>query len=283
MNRVGIICYRGEKRHHLFDSYFYAVQNLYGTPKTISNFHDLDDVEMVFIGDDHYGYNKLIWKKDRFLIKANRLGIKIVVLTNERILGSKFPWNKEDYEILTKFEHLYHYANDADDCEMLGVRVNRTAPSVFFKDSFINCEKKDKMVFIGKMDCPMDSYAERKVLLNELKKKIDIDIFPPELVHWQDYVKLISGYRFIFSPLGNGNFFPMRFYEALACHSIPVHQVKDNTLKYYDIEAGFNDCIFFKDIEELPEKLKSCTLEKSHNMIWMEENLRKLLMADGLL
>jgi hypothetical protein len=81
----------------------------------------------------------------------------------------------------------------------------------------------------------------------------------------------ISGYRFVFCPLGNGNFITLKFYEALMVGSIPVHQVRDNTLNYYPIERDMDDCIFFKDLQELELKLKKFNLKSSHNLIFQED------------
>jgi hypothetical protein len=96
-------------------------------------------------------------------------------------------------------------------------------------------------------------------------------------------MKTIAGYRFVLSPIGNGNFFTMRFYETLAVGSIPVHQIRNNTLQYYDLEAKFDDCIYFEEPLELKEKIYNFTPLVSHNKLWMEDNVEMLLKKDGLL
>jgi hypothetical protein len=284
MSKVGIVCDTRFARHHLFESYQHAVLNLYGETRTINSVKDLKGIQLLFIGDDHYGYNKLIWKTPDFIHYCNSHKIKVVALTNETILNSYFPWNVTDLHDLHSFEQLYHYVNDADDCYLLTLQVNRTAPSIFFKDKFpTDIPKKDKMVFIGTIDCPRNSYHGRKELLEKARKIIDIDIIPATIENWEEYVRIIAGYRFVFSPLGNGNFFPMRFYEALAVESIPVHQVRDTTLSVYTEESSFTDCIFFNNLSDLQEKLSNFTVLRSENKIWMEDNLRTNLTKDGLL
>ena len=96
-------------------------------------------------------------------------------------------------------------------------------------------------------------------------------------------MQTIARYRFVLSPIGNGNTFPMRFYEVLLVKSIPIHQIRENTLKYYDIEAEYDDCIYFKEPEELQDKIKESTLLTSHNEFWLEDYIKKLLTEDGLL
>lgn len=282
MKGVGIICDFDYSRHHLFKSYFYSINNLYGKPHIIKSIDDLQyPMDLLFIGDDHYGPHKAIWRNDRFVDECNRLKINVIALTNERILDSFFPWNKEDFIFLRKFDNLTHYANDVDDCIKLGLKINRQAMSRSLQSLGFTPEKKNKMVFIGNTNCK--SYQERKMVLNEVKKYIDIDIIASTIPTWEEYMNVIAGYRFVLSPIGNGNFFPMRFYETLAVGSIPVHQVRDNTLSYYKIEAGFDDCIFFKETTELKEKIKNFAILESHNRLWMEDNLEVLLRKDYLL
>lgn len=281
MTKAGIICDITYTRHHLFRSYYYSIKNLYGKVKLVNSISDLQDVDILFIGDDHYGPHKQIWMTALFRDYCNGNGVHVVFLTNERILNSFFPWNEEIYAQSCGFKYRTHYANDINDCKQLGMEVNRTAMSMAlkFKDEFVN--KKDKMVFVGSSTCR--SYKERANVLKDIKKVIDVDIITDDIPMWDDYIKLIAGYRFVFSPIGNGNFFPMRFYEALAVHSIPVHQVRSDTLDYYKVEKKFDDCIFFESVKEVKDKLYNFTLSRSHNVLWMEDNLMDLLIKDKLL
>jgi hypothetical protein len=281
---IGIICDLSYMRHHLFKSYYHSVKNIYGQiPKVINSIQDLKGIQILFIGDDHYSPHKTVWQSKDFIEYCNINGIQVVVMTNESIVHTYFPWNLEDLKKLNRFKYLYHYGNDGDDCWELGLKLNRTAPSIWFKPEFtVPIPKKDKIVFIGKTECPKNSYQSRKQLLTELQKIVEVDIIESNIPSWQDYVKLIAGYRFVLSPLGNGNFFPMRFYEALAVGSIPIHQVKKDTLETYWVEAKFDDCIFFEHPNELKVKIQNCEFEKSHNMFWMEENLKINLIKDQL-
>lgn len=281
MHRVGIICDINYTRHHLFQSYFHAVKNLYEDVVIVKNLEDLKQVaDMLFIGDDHYAPHKEVWMNDEFITYCNGNKIRVVALTNEKILNSYFPWNKEIYNQLSRFEYLVHYANDVEDCHKLGLRVNRTAMSrsIIFEKS---AEPKiDRAIFVGNTKCK--SYRERVGVIEQAEAFIPIDVLH-DIPTWSAYMRIISRYRFVFSPIGNGNFFPMRFYEALAVGSIPIHQVRSDTLDYYTIEREYDDCIFFKDIDELRMKLEGFSLQKSHNVLWMEDNLTELLTKDKLL
>jgi hypothetical protein len=282
---VGIICDLAYTRHHLFQSYFHAVENLYDDITVIHNVADLKEVDnLLFIGDDHYEPHKQVWMQPEIINYCNNNGIRVVALTNERILDSHFPWNVEGLKFLRQYNNLTHFANDVDDCEKLGLCLNRTAPSRHFAPELSSTvEKKNKAVFVGRTNCK--SYIERQGIMRKIGGIIDIDIITTKsgIATWKEYVETIAGYRFIFSPIGNGNFFPMRFYEALAVGSIPIHQVRNNTLKYYDIESKFDDCIFFEDISELGKKIHNCTIQRSHNVLWMEDNLVEQLTKSKLL
>lgn len=279
---VGIIFDTTYTAHHLFYSYFFSVSNIFGLTKNVKTLKDLDGIEMLFIGDDHFESHKKVWQQEGFIEKCNADGIKVVVFTNERILESFFPWNKDNLIKLKKFKNLYHYAIDVDDCKKLGLKLNRQSLSRTFRDeiSFKDIEKKNKVVFIGRTNGK--SYRERRIILDYIQKVIEVDIIEAKIPEWEDYMRTIAGYRFVLSPIGNGNFFPMRFYEALAVYSIPIHQVRENTLDLYDIERGYDDCIFFSRPKDIKAKIQNCTLTRSHNMIWMEDNMETLFNQDNL-
>ena len=71
------------------------------------------------------------------------------------------------------------------------------------------------------------------------------------------YLNRISTYKYVLSPLGNGNFVPMRYYESLFVNSIPLQQSTDNILNKFQDEITNNRGIFFKGIDDLIEKLKT--------------------------
>jgi len=52
MRNVGIICDINYERHHLFRSYFNAVKNIYGKVSIVKEVSDLENIDILFIGDD---------------------------------------------------------------------------------------------------------------------------------------------------------------------------------------------------------------------------------------
>jgi len=280
---VGIICDLKYTRHPLFKSYYYAFESLLGELRLVTEIKDLNDLTLLIIPDDHWDVHRNVWKQEGFIDACNERNINVLVISNEKMLNSFFPWNEENLVLLNKFNNLYHYAGDVEDCISLGLPLCRTALSIRFKPTKEIPVKQDKLVFLGNTYCLLDSYRERKKLLWDLNGVIDIDIIPSNVPTWEEYMDILSQYRFVFSPMGNGNGFSMRFFEALAVGSIPVHQVGKNTLVFHDIEATFKDCIYFQNAEEVADKIKNCTLQRSYNEIWLEDFLRTLLTKDKLL
>jgi len=285
MKLVGLICDLKFTRHPIQLSYYHSITSLYQNVKDVKNVKDLDDIELLFIGDEHFGPNNIIWKNINFINKCNELNIKVIVFNNERIMDSFFPWNVQNQEYVNKFNNLYQYVSDIDDVIKLNKKFNRMPPSKFLKNVIGDIEvsnKLNKAVFIG--NTSGNSYAERRKILQDINQIIEVDIIKTDNNrNWENYVKKMAEYRFVISPLGNAHFFPMRFYEILLARSIPIQQIKSNTLDYYDIESKFDDCIFFENIEELKDKIDNFKLNYSHNMLWQEDNIENLLTGDNLL
>jgi len=282
--KVGIICDLDFSRHPQFKSYYYALETLYGKiPILVKDKKDLVNLDLLIIGDDHYDGHKKIIEQPGFINVCNTLNIPVVVLTTERIFDSFFAWNIDNYNKIKQFKNLHHYTADVDDCEKLGTGIHRISISKKYKDIYKIKDKKNAIIFVGSTRCKMGSYDERRRLLEKMKKEINLEIIDSGLPAWEDYIRTIAQYRFVFSPLGNGNFLPTRFYETLAVGSIPVQQVRHNTLKYYDIESNFKDCIFFEDEVEVKYLLKDYSFENSTNELWTEDNLKMILKKEGFL
>lgn len=283
--KAGIIADLDYSKHISFKNYYHAIKNLYNGVVVVKTIDDIDNINILFIGDDHYGKHRNIFMQEGFPDKCNKNDIRVVVFTTERTFNTVYPWNEGNYhELRNKFKNLTQYMTDVDDCIKTGAKLNRTLPSVFFKDPVKTVEDKiDKIVFIGTTEGYNDCYKNRRTLLSEIVKTRTIDIITTPIPLWEDYMRKLSQYRFVLAPKGNCNAFSLRLYDALLVHSIPIQQIEANTLDYFDTEASFDDCIFFETIDEMEDKIKNCNFVRSHNEFWMEDYLRKLLSKDGLL
>ena len=238
MSKIGIICDFNNLVHPLARSYYWSVFNLYGqAPIIVTNANDLNGIDLLFVGDNLYGPHKTILQSQRFIQRCNDQRIKVVVFTTEKMFDGFFPRAVDDTKRIQKIRNLYHYAVDPDDCKKLGIKLCRNALSKHFAPALSSLakHKTDTTIFIGHTGQHCKSYTERDKVLHDVN--IPISIQSPTVRTWEEYMTMLSAHRFVFSPIGNGNHFVMRFYEILAVGSIPIHQVRSNTLEYYDIEA----------------------------------------------
>jgi len=279
--KIGLICDIDYDHHILFKNYYYALTSLYKNIKIVKDVNDLYDIEMLIIANDHFESHKIIWKNDLFINCVNTLDLKVVVFSTERIMDSFFPWNVDNQRNLEKFKNLYQYVL-VDDINKLNKKHHRCLISKFYKNIVnIPDEKINKAIFIGSTNS--HSYINRIELLSKIGKILPIDIIDSKNDNWIDYIKTLSKYRFVFSPMGNMDGFPLRFYETLLVKSIPIQQINPIHLSKYDIESKFDDCIFFYTVEELDEKIKNFNLTRSYNELWLEDHIEELLKNDNLI
>jgi hypothetical protein len=255
----GILTNLEYDKHWIFKNYYYSLVNVYGEDNVtrVENINDLNNIKVLFIGDEHFMPNKYIWMNDNFINKCNELKIRVFIFNNEKIFNSMFPWNEDIQKNVNKFNYCDQIVYDVDDSDLMGVNVNKTYMSKYFLGGVnIATEKNDKIVFIGNFS--NNTYDNRKTFLNEIKNRVDIDILQSDSNLTMDqYLNRISTYKYVLSPLGNGNFVPMRYYESLFVNSIPLQQSTDGIINKFQNEIINNRGIFFKDIDDLIEKLKS--------------------------
>lgn len=246
-------------KHWIFKNYYYSLINVFGDTNVsrVENIGDLDKIKVLFIGDEHFIPNKEIWMNETFINKCNELKIHVFIFNNEKIFNSMFPWNEDIQKNVNKFNNFNQIVYDVEDSVLLGTEINKTYMSKYFLNELnISNEKEDKIVFIGNFKD--HTYSNRRVFLDEIKNKLDIDILQSDKNLTMDqYLNKISSYKYILSPLGNGNFVPMRYYESLFVNSIPLQQSTDLIINKFENEVKKNRGIFFTDIDELIEKLKN--------------------------
>lgn len=277
---VGIICDLTFEKHIGINNYFYAINNIFENVKLVNDTNDLDDIDILFIGNEHFQPHRKIWQSQLFQKKCNLNNIKIVIFSCERIFNSSFSHNVEIQKSLQQFDNLYQYAIDVDDVEILGCNLLQASISKKYSDVITHQDKENKCAFLGRTDC--FSYGERKDLINNINKDIEI-VFLKKQEKWVDYIKELSKYRFVLSPLGNANSLNLKFYEILLAKSIPIQQIRNNTLLHYKEESKFDDCVFFENVCEIKNKIINCTLQTSINMVYLESHITKLLKKDKII
>jgi hypothetical protein len=258
------------------------VHSLFPEAIIVSNKSQLLNLDLLIIGDDHYDRHKELLQSPGFIDCINTLNLPVMVMTTEKIFGSYFPWNEENYRILRTINNLYHHTADIDDCIRLKTSLHRITISNKYKDIYRTDKKKNELIFVGSTHCTQGSYERRRLLLIKLEELLPVTVIDKEIPKWEDYMRKIAEYRFVLCPLGNSNFFPTRIWEVLAVGSIPVQQITPEMMEWYDVESKFDDCIYFQELKEAKDKMDACTIKTSHNEYWAEDNLIKLLTEDGL-
>ena len=279
MKKIGLICDLEFTKHMQFKNYYYALLSLYKEIKMVKDICDLDGLDIVFIGGANHGPHMDICLKEGFIDKCNELNITVLLVSVEKIISTLYPKHLERYNIIAKSKKFIHYAYDIEDCQRFGVPLFRLAMSKYYKDKIETNigAKEDAIIFVGVQ------YQWRKPIIDYVRNNFKSDIYHSPFRTWDDYMRMLSTYRFVLSPLGDANGLVTKFYEILLVNSIPIQQVKSNTLQYYDIEAKFPDCIFFEKVKELPKKIENFKLSYSQSEIWLEDIFEKLLKQDNLL
>jgi hypothetical protein len=277
---AGIVCDLNFTSHIGISIYYYAIKNLFNNVKIIKNVDDLKNINILFIGNEHFHPHRIVWEQNKFQAFCNENKIKVVVFSSERIFNSAFPHNEQIQRNLIKFNNLFQFNYDADDLDILKTTLFRPCISRNYHTIIKNTDKIDKCVFLGNTDCL--SYNDRVSTFNQVRKVMEI-VTPPRKESWYDYIQEISKYKYVLSLLGNANGLNLRFYETLLVNSIPIQQVKGNTLKYYDLESKFKDCIFFENEMEIPNKINEIKVSSSNNNLFLEDHIESLLQSQKII
>jgi hypothetical protein len=261
---------------------YHSVNNLFTDVSIVNSIEDLKDIDLLFISDPFYIPHRAVWLNDAFINYCNQKNIRVIIFYGEKILGSIYPDTIHIFNKSLDFKNMNYYVWDVDDSLHFNKKILRYCTSKYYEDKIQKCEKINKCIFIGQINTP--HYAERREALSKINNYIETDILENFDGDWRDYLNLYSKYRFAFCPIsGNYNGLALRFYEALLVGSIPIQQVRKNTLNVYSKEASFDDCIFFENIEDLSFKIKNIVTKESKNKIWLEDELRTLLSEDGII
>jgi hypothetical protein len=281
MINVGIICDIEYTRSIFLSSYYYAIKNIFNNVKLIYNINDLENIELLFIGNDHFWPHRQIWENDNFINHCNLRDIKVFVFTTERIITPHHPWNIDIQKNIEKFKNLYQYVIDVEDSNKLNKKIMRGMISKVYEDKPPKITNKlNKCLFYGNIY--KNTYTDRNDIISKINNIIQIDVIESNNSSWEEYINILSQYKYILSPLSLSNSFTFRFYEILLVGSIPIHQVLDNTLNYYPNESKYDDVIYFKNVDELSDKISNFKLENSYNKPWLEDFLLDILKENNI-
>ena len=234
---IGIISHDNIDKvgHSLFLNFRQALKNyLKQDFKNINNVQDLEAVDLLIIVDEHYAPHVDVWKNDSFINELNFKKIKTVVFNFERIHSKSFPWNVDHQKKLETINNLIQFVSDVEDATLYNKPfVNKQYLS---RDTTLIApikEKKERILFMGQIN---NYYPTRRKIISELRATdIPFDIIVTNRTYsYIDFLQKINEYKYIFNPLGTGKFVNLRFYEALKLGCIPIQQVTDNMVSWYN-------------------------------------------------
>jgi hypothetical protein len=248
---VGVIADMDYDLSPAFSSYFDACKEIFKKVKIVKNVNDLQDVDIILCGNDHFWNHYMIWSNSSFIEYCNDNNIQFFVHTVEHINSPLFPQNLKIQSDLEKYKLLRQRCWDVQDSIQKQTKIAR----VLLSENNVNyrkpSEKKDKIVFIGKL------YDNRQSLISELSKYIEIDFFERGTTYFE-FLSKLSEYKYVLSPKSlHVNGIPGRFYESLWVDSIPIQEVYSDTLDFFDKEKKIENAIFFQDVEDLLVKFKN--------------------------
>jgi len=281
--KVGLVCnlqHFGDESNKFTNGYaigipnfYYGINNIFENVKIVNSYRDLNHLDCVFIGNEHFRPHLNIWCNDLFIDKCNNDNIKVIFWAGEQIHSPFYPHNLQIQKQVERFNNLYQRVLDVNDANILNKKIG----GIPFSKEYeflrgVKKNKKNRMVFIGTTHLP--EYQRRFDTLDNLKKIYDFDHFEPNFKTYTEYNEILSNYRFVLCPHStNLNGFVGRFYDSLLANSIPVQQVYEDTLDFYPLEKSYKDAIFFQNVEEIGDKIKKCDLEESYNFPYFEDLL----------
>lgn len=140
----------------------------------------------------------------------------------------------------------------------------------------INVSKKDKILCCWR-DRDINVCGEEYVTRNQTKQFI---LEYPDIFEWieptlsnQEFTIIMSTYKYVLCPVGNGVDPSPKSFEAIAVNTIPIFIKTLNTSDFYDMMP----CILVNNYEEIiqPDFL-STNYEKVKHLLYSEETLYKL-------
>jgi hypothetical protein len=240
--------------HSLFNNFRLGLENYLSIKfKDVNNINDLNEIQTLFIIDEHFDPHVKIWKKNSFINYTNEKKIRVIVFNFEKIFSSSFPWNVDHQKQVERFTNLFQIVSDINDSKILKTSfINKQLLSKNTTLIPTKINKKEAILFLGQVN---SFYPSRKQILESIQKTelplpVEIIVSDRKLTYMQ-FLENINSYKYILNPLGTGTFLNLRFYEALKLQCIPVQQITEEMSKNYD-ELIY--AITFKDVNDIPTR-----------------------------
>lgn len=274
---IGIVCTDDISivGHNLFSNFRKAIISMFSNVKDIRCSNDLADIETLIIIDEHFHHNVEIWKREEFLNVLNENNIKTLIINFESIFNSPFSLALDHQNFIQRINRKYQLVADVRDAKILGNSIVTKQHLSKNTDIFQVSDKKNAGIFLGQIN---DYYPTRHSIVEEFKS---INIIEP-YVHvtdrkltYTEFLNILGSYKYVFNPLGIGQFINLRFYEALNLGCIVLQQYTNEMYNFYK-ELNHPSVIKFRTIEELVKKLEDQTVEYTPYTETLEDYFKEI-------
>lgn len=240
----------------LFKNYKSSLSNYLGSNlEEISNYEQIQGMQNIFIIDEHYFPHRKFILDELFINIVNQNNVRLLIFNTEKIYNQPFKHNIEIQDQLNKFNDYIQFLSDAQDIKKL--KPPFPTKQLFTKDfdfkRYESRNKKEELLFIGQIEGR--AYKNRRKILKKIDKYINIPfeiIESKRKLQYDEFLSIISKYKFLLNPLGNGvsRYLNVRFYEAIGLKTIPVQEIR-NDMKLLNIELEFKNLIYFRHLRDL--------------------------------
>ena len=259
---IGIVCTDDISivGHNLFNNFRKAITSIFSNIKDVRSCNDLAGIETLIIIDEHFYPNVEIWKKEDFLNVLNSNNIKTLIINFESIFNSPFNLAIDHQNFLQRINRKYQLVADVRDAKILGQHIINKQYLSRNTDKLEISDKKDACIFIGQIN---EYYPTRYSIVEEFKS---INVISPNVyitdrkLTYTEFLGILGSYKYVFNPLGIGQFINLRFYEALNLGCIVLQQYTDEMDAFYE-ELNHPSVIKFRTVDELVKKLENQSTE----------------------
>jgi len=231
-----------------FNNYRTAINNyLQRSITEIDSVDQLSQISNLIIVDEHYEHhNKLIFSP-KFIKEINKHNVNVIIFNTEKIFNSHWKHNLETQKKIGTINNYVQILSDVRDIKKLGTPFkNKQYLSKEFKYKKLKNEKINEILFFGQMDG--SAYKKRRKTIDKISKSINLPfkiIKSNRSLLYEDYLNLLSQYKFVLNPLGAGEFVNIRYYEALGVGAIPIQQMTKEMKLHYEYEIDRNVSLNF--------------------------------------
>ena len=218
----------------------------------ISSVSQVSSCKNLIVVDEHFAPHRDLLTNSKFINMINKNHVNVVIFNTEKIYNSYWTHNSKTQKKISKIKNLIQILSDAEDISLKkSPFANKQYLSNSLKFQLGKENKKNEIIFYGQVKG--SAYENRRKVLSEFSKNVELPLKIIESnrsLDYEDYLNLISNYKYVLNPLGAGSFVNIRYFETLLVRSIPIQQFTNNMLDIYK-ELGSGYSINFSSLKDL--------------------------------